>query len=314
MREFGIASLRPEPKPVEPAPGEADKKDPVEPSKKDPVDPDMGKKEPIEGKKEPAVGLGDPVQPPIGGREIIGALDVTNVMIDSIAIVLTRGVEPGLPWERVDSKAPEIRCRYPVMALPGYKADVRLKSDVIVHLWGNIPEQVAMKTMVMASPCVSTFRPRRLMRILLLRRDECISAPESRPARKFEFGSRGKPGTSCCRTTSPRSWFRPTRHSYPEPCTRAIHGEKPRTEARLVVVRGTAAFRRRWRFKKFDNLTLWNEIGWDSKSGSLLDLKPIDKDHPLAVRLPLIEGAQGQAIQALLDAAMASLPTGPAFV
>ena len=29
-----------------------------------------------------------------------------------------------------------------ILCLPGYKAQVRLDSDVAVHLWGNVPEQM----------------------------------------------------------------------------------------------------------------------------------------------------------------------------
>ena len=81
-------------------------------------------------------------------------------------------------------------------------------------------------------------------------------------------------------------------------------GERPRTEVRLAVVRGSAGFHAPSRFKKIEPLATWTEIDWDSKSGQLTAPKSIDKEDNETIRSPLIEGGQGQAIQkALSDAA-----------
>ena len=260
----------------------------------------------MEVKKEPGAGLGEPVQPPLAGRIVIGALDTTNPMIDAITVALTRGPEPGLPWERLDGKAPEVRASDPVMALPGYKADIKLKSQVVVQLWGNVPEQVAMKAMAMQSlvrfhPPTPGFDADLSLdagRIYLttLRKDGGakirvrfagetwdVSLPDDRTEVMIQSHTAFVPGTPYAREG----------------------GEKARTEARLVVVRGTAAFNAPARFKKFDKLTTWTEIAWDSTSGTLREPKAIEPNDPLTVRIPLIAGEQGQAAQkALSDAAL----------
>ena len=270
---------------------------------KKPQGPEGDRKEPKEPKKIPA--LGDAVQAPMAGRDVVGALDVANPMVDSLAIVVTRGPEPGLPWERIDSKAPEIRASDPVMALPGYKADIRLKSDVFVHLWGNVPEQVAMKAMVMQSrvrfhPPAQSFDADLSLdagriyltttrksggakiRIRLAGETWDVVLPDDKSEVLVQAHTAFVPGTPYSRTD----------------------GEKPRTEARLAVVRGTAGFAAPARFKKIDKLSTWSEVTWDSKSGRLSQPKIIETNDPFSVRIPLIAGDLGQAIQkALSDAA-----------
>ena len=301
------------PRPVPPpgpeqvvAPQPADGKKETKPVVNDPGNPGVVKKEPVEDKKGVVPVLGEPVQPPLAGREVVGALDIANPMIDAISIVLTRGPEPGLPWERLDAKAPEVRASDPVMALPGYKADVKLTSQVIVHLWGNVPEQVAMKAMVMQSlvrfhpPAPGfdadlTLEAGRIylttlkkeggakIRIRLAAETWDLVLPDDRSEIMIQANKAFVPGTPFARTG----------------------GEKPRTEARLVVVRGSAAFNAPARFKKFDKLTTWSEITWDSTSGTLREPKTIEANDPVTVRIPLIAGEPGQATQkALSDAAL----------
>lgn len=289
---------------VAPAPQPADGQKETKPVN-DQGSPGEVKKDPVKDKKGPLPVLGEPVQPPLAGREVVGALDTVNPMIDAISIVLTRGPEPGLPWERLDAKAPEVRASDPVMALPGYKADVKLTSQVIVHLWGNVPEQVAMKAMVMQSlvrfhpPAAGfdadlTLEAGRIylttlkkeggakIRIRFAGETWDMALPDDRSEIMIQAHKAFVPGTPYARTG----------------------GEKPRTEARLVVVRGSAAFSAPARFKK-EKLTTWSEIAWDSTSGTLREPKTIEANDPLTVRIPLIAGELGQATQkALSDAAL----------
>ena len=91
-------------------PSEKKAEPPVEPPKKNklPTDPASTKNPPVEPKKGPLPPVGEPVLAPLAGREVIGALDTSNPMIDALAIVVTRGPEPGLPWERLDGKSPKV--------------------------------------------------------------------------------------------------------------------------------------------------------------------------------------------------------------
>jgi len=285
---------------IAPAPEPVEDKKPIKPVVTDP-----GKKVPIvEGKKGPM--LGDAVQPPLGSRLVIGALDTANPMIDAITIVLTRGPEPGLPWERLDGKSPEVRTSDPVMALPGYKADIRLNSQVVVHLWGNVPEQVAMKAMVMQS------------RVRFHAPAAGFDADLSIDAGRVYLTTLKKDGGAKVRVRfagetwdvvlpDDRSEVMVQAHRAFVPGTPYARegGEMPRTEAQLVVVRGTAGLIAPARFKKIDKLAVWSRIEWDSTSGILREPKAIEANDPLSVRIPLIAGDLGQATQrALSDTAL----------
>jgi hypothetical protein len=286
---------------IAPAPQPAEKKETR------PVVTEPGKKQPIvEGKKGPSPVLGDLVQPPLVSRIVIGALETSNPMIDAITIVLTRGPEPGLPWERLDVKSPEIRTSDPVMALPGYKADIKLNSQVLVHLWGNVPEQVAMKSMVMQSSVrfhspapgfdadlsldagriyLSTLRKDGGAKVRLRFGGETwdVALPDDRSEVMVQVHRAFIPGTPYAREG----------------------GEKPRTEAQLVVVRGSAGLNAPARFKKFEKLATWSRIDWDSTSGALRDPRATEPNDPLSIRVPLIGGELGQAAQkALSDMAL----------
>jgi hypothetical protein len=192
------------------------------------------------------------------------------------------------------------------MALPGYKADVKLTSQVVVHLWGNVPEQVSMKAMVMQSlvrfhsPApgfdadltleagriyLTTLKKEGGAKIRIRFSSETwdVVLPNDRSEVMVQAHKAFVPGTPYARTG----------------------GEKPRTEARLVVVRGSAAFNAPSRFKKINKLTTWSELAWDSTSGTLPDPKAIEANDPFTVRIPLIAGELGQATQkALSDAAL----------
>jgi hypothetical protein len=292
------ASIAPEPRPqgmkIEPPSGDGKPPEPV-------VDP----KKPEEPKKAPMPVLGEAVIAPLAGREVIGALDTANPMIDAIAIVVTRGPEPGSPWERIEAKAPEVRASDPVMALPGYKADVRLKSDVLVHLWGNAPEQVAMKAMVMESrvrfhPTAPGFDAD----LTLVAGRIYLSTVKKSGGAKVRVRFAGE--TWDILLPDDKSEVMVQAHTAFVPGTPYARqdGDKPRTEARLAVVRGTAAFSAPARFKKYDKLTTWSEISWDSKTGRLSQPKAIEVNDPFTVRIPLIAGELGRATQkALSDAA-----------
>jgi hypothetical protein len=283
------------------------KKDPGD-TKKGPTDPAGGVKEPVDPKKDPGQGLGDPVAAPLGGRDVIGLLDTANPTTAN-AIVLTRGPEPGLPWERIDATSPEVRATDPVMALPGYKAIVKLKTDVLVHLWGNVPEQVAMKASVMqsrvrfhpppagfdadlsldAGRVYLTTTPRKgggaKIRVRFAGETWDISLPDEKSEVMVQAHTAYVPGTLFSREG----------------------GEKPRTEARFAVVRGGATFVAPARFKKFEKLPTWTEIAWDSKSGTLSDPRSVPADDPYTVRLPLMEGELGVALQKALSDMAAKL-------
>jgi hypothetical protein len=271
-----------------------------------PIITDPGKKEPIvEGKKGPPPVLGDVVQPPLGGRSVIGALETSNPMIDAITIVLTRGPEPGLPWERLDMKSPELRTSDPVMALPGYKADIKLNSQVLVHLWGNVPEQVAMKSMVMQS--IVRFHPPAAGFDADLTLDAgriYLTTLKKEGGARLRLRFSGETWDVSLADDRSEVMVQVHRAFIPGTPYAREGGEKPRTEAQLVVVRGSAGLNAPARFKN-EKLATWSRVEWDSTSGSLRAPKAIEPNDPLSIRVPLIAGELGQASQkALSDAAL----------
>lgn len=286
--------VAPAPKPVggpaKPEPPDGDKKEPV-------VDPGM--MPPVDPKKEPGPVLGaDPVKPPLAGRAVVGKMDTPNV------IVLTRPPDPGSPWVRIDEKTADVPATDPVLALPGYKADVKLDTDVVVHLWGNLPEQVPMKAMVMQS------------RVRFHPPAAGFDADLTLEAGRIYLSTRKPNGAKIRVRFAGQTWDLALPNNMSEvlvqahtafvPGTRYARegGEKPRTDARLVVVRGTADFNAPARFKKHEKLATWSEITWDSTSGALSEPKASPKEDKEAVKIPLLEGDQGKAIQrALSDAA-----------
>ncbi len=249
-------------------------------------------------KVEPGPGLGDKkVSAPLPGRGVIGKMERPKV------IVLTREPEAGSRWLRVDPKDPNVSSTNVVMALPGYKADVKLTSGVVVQLWGNVPEQLSMKAMVMQSRVrfytaptdfdadftleagrvyLSTTKPAgSKIRVRIASEAWDIDLPNDNARVMVQAHTAFVPGTP-----------------YPNG---GIGGEPPRTEALMVVVRGTANFEALARFAKFPTIPVWNEIVWNSKTNNLVPPAPVNKQEVIPDPDTLIPGDIGVAIQQILS-------------
>ena len=74
-------------------------------------------------------------------------------------------------------------------------------------------------------------------------------------------------------------------------------GERPRTEARLVVTRGVADVHAPGRFKKFDALAAGTEVAWESKKNELAGPRPSKKEEVFPDRVPFIKDEFGVALQ-----------------
>ena len=289
-------AVAPDPKPKDPDPKP---KDPPPP-------PDMTPKVPD---KELVAAPADPLP----ARVPVGRVATPNV------IVVARG-DDAPAWTRL---SPEIdlpvHSADQVMALPGFKADVRLDGDVDVHLWGNVPELLAPKPGIGRGPMESRVRfhvPEKKIdgkgqdfdadltvlagRVYLSQNakrpktggakvrvrvaDEVwdVTLPDTKSEVMVEVLTAFVPGTPFLREG----------------------GDKPRTEAKLAVVRGAADVAMPKRFKALPKLAAPSVLTWDSKGGRVADPKPIDRGDPSFEKLLLVESDQGKEVQrALTDLA-----------
>src|SRR5262249_9060343 len=89
---------------------------------------------------DPGIGLGDPIPPPNNDKpREIAIVKTTQVL------VVTQPPDKAGQWERLRLKADDLEgvlSNAPVMALPGYKAELLIDRKVGLRLWGNVPEQL----------------------------------------------------------------------------------------------------------------------------------------------------------------------------
>jgi hypothetical protein len=183
------------------------------------------------------------------------------------------------------------------MALPGYKAEIKLDTGVIVHLWGNVPQQVPVEvlqsrvrfhppalgfdadlTLDAGRIYITTIKPGGVkVRVRIATETWDVSIPTNSEV-MIQAVTAFVPGTLYSRE----------------------EGEMPRTRAKMVVVRGTANLFAPGRFKKFDTLATWSEVTWDSKTAALTDPKPVPKGDPTISRIVLQVDERGRAIQKAL--------------
>ena len=278
--------------PVLPPPKPAD-------PKKEPVDPGMGKK-PEDPKKdmEPKVDPGNDqrVKPPLPGDDLVGEVKTKDVL------VLSRSANDE-GWVRIDPERPVVRASKSVLALPGFRADVTLNTEVLVHLWGNVPEQVSMPQMVMQSRVV--FHPPAAG----FDADVTIEAgrvylktlkPSGAKAR-VRLGSEVWDVTLRDRTTDVLVQL----HTAFVPGAKA--GDNPKSTATLAVVAGTARVEAPARFKTFENIAAGNQVAWDSVRNGLSEPQPVIVPELFPDRVPPLEAEYGKTLQKVLTDAARSL-------
>ena len=193
-------------------------------------------------------------------------------------------------WLRLKALTPderEIPSNTPVMALPGYKANVLVDGKVQVHLWGNVPEQMQYRVLEsrvkfhVAQEGFDADITLQAGRIYLKSKQPAGSKVRVRLA--TEVWDVTLPDAETSVLVELISWFAPG-----TPYARE-GGERPKQEARAAVVFGSAGFAAPARFKKFEKVAKDQQIVWDSKSGTLSDPKPIENPQESA-RDPVLEG------------------------
>ena len=291
--------------PIAPEPKAGDPK--KEPEPKPPEVPDP-KKEP-DPKADPGPKLDDPVKAPLIGAEVLGKMETANV------IVVTRANNANSTWKRLDpeplnpAKPVVIRASDLVMALPGYKADVKLESGVVVHLWGNVPEQVSMKSMVMQSRVRFHPPPGEFAADISLDTGRIYLTTTKAAGAKVRVRIGGDlnevwdialTGNTTDVLVQVNTAFLPGTKD---------KGDKPLTEARLVVLRGAADFKAPRRDPGgVIRLAVGDEALWDSIRGTLTKGKPTKKDDIFPERGGvLLEAGFGKALQGVFTKAATEL-------
>jgi hypothetical protein len=187
--------------------------------------------------------------------------------------------------------------------LPGYKADVRLDTGVVAHLWANTPEQiptrpVVLQTRVRFHPPAPGFDADLTLdagRVYLTTRQAGGAKVRVRVGTEvWDAALRGDKSEVLVQAGAA---FAPDAPYRPAPWDQPGGGERPRTEARLVVTRGSADFHAPARFKKLDALAAGTEVAWESKRNELAGPRPAKKEELFPERVPLSEGERGKAVQ-----------------
>jgi hypothetical protein len=290
----------PPPRPI----GTGDGGDSKPAGKKDVVDPGAGKKDgdPKKDLTDPKPGTdkGPKVSPPLPGYDVIGQLETKD------AIVLTRAPDAA-DWVRIDPAKPAVRASQPVLALPGFKADVNLGA-VRVHLWGNVPEQIAMPQMVMQSRVDFHPPPPDCDADITVVRGRVYLAALKPTGAKIrlrladEVWDLTLPSEKADALVQVHSAFTPG----------AKLGDKPRTEVTLAAVAGPVRVHAPLRFKTFDAIETGQHIAWDSYSGRLADKRPTPAEL-FPPRDPGLPPDFQKALRKVLDDATNSL-TSPEAV
>ena len=310
-----------EPKPHTPEPVVAKPKEPdpigAKPKEGDPVPSGLKPKDPGGAVEtipppRPVVDPWDKVDPPSDLRAAIGRVDTKQVLVVSY-----RG-EPGAGvWGRLPFKPAtdlhdndSVYSTDPVMALPGYKADVLLgepnKPIVEVHLWGNAPEQVPFRvleskvTFHKPAPGFDADVTLHAGRIYLKNKR---AVTEEKPvavkvrvrlANSKELWDVTLPDANSDVLVELISWFTPGTPF-------AVKGgQDPKREARFAVLKGPVDFLAGTRFKKFDRINSGAQVQWDSVTGVLSDPGPIANPQEIA-RIPLLEGKFQMTITRVLS-------------
>ena len=288
------------PKDKDPDPKPAGKKDetaaktpdtpPVKDKDPDPAPPPAPKKDELVTK----------AAPPKADRAPLGRVEGLN------ALVVSRP-EDGPNWVRLDPAGdPTVTSQDQVVALPGYKADVRLDSKVVAHLWGNVPDLLPARLL---ESRVRFHLPERLPDNSADRFDADLSLLAGRV-----YLTTTKPGGAKARVRLPGGEVWDVTLPNPEAVVAvevvtgydpgaafAVEGgPAPRVEARAAVLRGAAGLAAPDRFKAWDKVAAPAVVEWDSKGGTVADPRPVADGDPYWAKFPVVGSAAGTAVQKAL--------------
>lgn len=258
--------------------------------------PDMGEKKEPEPKGDGK--LDAPIGKPIPAVGFLGRVDGSKVLL-----VTRGGGQAG--WRRLDEANSLVPGNDFVMALPGYTAELKLDSGVTVHLWGNTPDPRPTNPLVLQSRVRFHQPPAGYAADLTLDEGRIYLSTYKGPEAKVRVRLSEDPGMVwdvAIRDNKTEVLVQKTTAFVPGAKYAREGGDPPKTEARLVLLRGRTGFasptRKVAHPEKYENLPPDNEIVWDTASNALSEPRPMKKEELLPDRIPtdLVE-AVGKALQ-----------------
>lgn len=252
-----------EPEPI-PLPKTPDVPPMAEPRVVDPADikpPDNG------------IGLGDPIAPPNNDKP----REIAQVRTTQVLVVTQPPDKAG--WERLRLKADDLEgvlSNTPLMALPGYKAEVLIDRKVMMRLWGNVPEQLPYRVLEsrvkLHSPPAGFDADITLLAGRIYLKSDKPGGAKIRVRVVNEVWDIALPNAEANVLVELISWFEPgTIYA-------RMDGSHPKREARFAVSFGTAGFSAPARFKKFDKMLAHQQVTWDSTSDTLTEPRAIEPE------------------------------------
>lgn len=264
----------------------------------------------------PDADLVPPPAEPLAGRSAVGPVVTPNV------IVVSRG-EQATTWTRHSPEGAEpVSSGDQVVALPGYKAEVRLDSDVDVYLWGNVPELLSPRPGLGRGPLEARVRfhvPEKKLNGKGQDFDADLTVLAGR-VYLSQNAKRPKPDGARVRVrVSDEVWDVTLPDAKTEVMVEVVTafvpgtpflregGDAPRVEGKLAVVRGAADVAMPKRFKTFPKVAAPSVLFWDSKGGRVIDPKPFDKIDPTFEKLQLGDPQLAPEVQKALTEMAARL-------
>jgi hypothetical protein len=279
------------PPPVEPGKG-ASPEEKLPPPKKPAEKPD------IPAEKQPAPKDFTPVTPPRQAREVAGEWLRSNTPI----LLVTREPRPDAPWLKVNESNANLFTNDIILALPGYKVDLKLNHEVALHLWGNVPEQYAVPFETPLEVRLRLHPPSQNFHADLTLEAGRIYITCQKPDTHIRLRLNGENGEvwDCISREANTEMMVQVHKAFVPGTPLAVEGgEPPRVTAVWLVTRGQSEFRAPKRFKKF-TASAGTLLSWDSISGQLSEPQPLPKGERRYERFPLLSAEQGKPLQAAL--------------
>lgn len=258
---------------TQPSPNVPAKIPEVVPEKKPtPVETPKPTVEPEPGPEPRLVGEGPvPVRAADSERRAIGIVDVTAT--PQPLLFQRRDTQR---WERVDPAEPKISTTDTLVALPGFRPEIRLDSGVRLHLWGNVSEFIPLP---LSETRLSLYVPPNGIDadIALQAGRVFITAPKMARAAVVRIRFRDETWDVTIGVGNSEVAI----DVYSEPAKGSVFGrdlpESPRMVAYLGVVEGTASIR--IGFQDSGELMRGAKWKWDSKGGRPSPAPKDDKDE-----------------------------------
>ena len=253
---------------------------------------------------DPGPALGDPAaDPDVKGRDPIGTVETKRVLV-----LIQDPLQPGV-WSRLrlkDEDDEPVSANFPVMALPGYKANLLIgerDKQVQVVLWGNVPEQLpyrVFESRVTFHPPAKGFDAdvtllagRVYLKSKKLGLDKKPTGAKVRVRAAGEVWDVALPDAQAEVLIELVSWFEPgTAYA-------RVEGTAPKREARFAVTAGAAGFAAPRRFKIINTVAVNTQVTWDSSSGTLHDPKAIENMQESLLN-PVLDGNSQRLVTRVL--------------